>query len=277
MASRTNVTPLKASTLPPLRTASTSAQGERITGSRNEVWLCPGYDDAGRGVVLYVKPSLPARQIMVEALSAQVGQCMGLPCPDPFVVTVNPKHIGRPRGAKVVAFGSEQIGGRGMAYPILDIDLLLDALRHQKLEDALAAFDEFIANPVRGPRDIFYTPEHGLVVVDHEGAMEAATQPHQAVTNWLAERVLERLPPLQLPVFLKRLRAKVSVLHSSRFGAAPSAVQFEQSGVELYNGLVDFLQQRLSHLDRLLSERVFPGQAYLAPSDRDAPDRAADV
>ncbi len=106
MPSRANVTPLKASTLAPLRSASTSQKGDRLAGSRNEVWLCAGYDGSGRGVVLYVKPSLGVRSIMVEALAAQVGQCMGLPCPDPYIVTASPQHIGRPRGAKIVAFGS---------------------------------------------------------------------------------------------------------------------------------------------------------------------------
>ena len=277
MPSRSNVTPLKASTLAPLRAASTSQRGEQLTGSRNEVWLCPGYDDTGRGVVLYIKPALGVRRVMIEALAAQVGQCMGLPCPAPYIVTVSPQHVGRPRGAKLVAFGSEQVGARSLTYPILDSDLLIEALQRQKLVDPLVAFDEFIANPVRGPRDIVFTPENGAIVIDHEGAMEAATRSDQAVTNWLADRVFEAMPDRERPAFLKRLRARVVALHSARFGAAPSVVQFDQQGAALYNALIAFLERRLIHLDRLLSERVLPGQAYLSSPNQDAPDGTADL
>jgi hypothetical protein len=237
-------------------------------GSRNEVWLCPAYDGAGRGVVLFVKPALTVRRIMVEALSAQVGQCMSVPCPDPYLVTVSPQHIGRPRGAKVVAYGSEQVGNRSMAFPVLDNDTLLEMLGRQKLTESLLAFDEFIANAVRGPRDIVFVPEHGAFAIDHEGAMEESTLADQSVTNWIADRVLERLDAKQRPLFLKRLRAKAAALHAVKLGAAPSAVQFDQRGVPLYNELIDFLKQRLTHLDRLLSERVLPGQAYIRDVDR---------
>ncbi len=154
----------------------------------------------------------------------------------------------------------------------------MEALQRQKLIDPLVAFDEFVANPVRGPRDIVFTPAHGAAVIDHEGAMDLATRADQPVTNWLAERVLDALPARERPTFLKRLRAKVAVLHSTRFGAAPAAVLFGQQGALLYNALVKFVEQRLTHLDRLLSERVLPGQAYLpSPNQQDAPDGTTDV
>lgn len=277
MPSRTNVVPLAASSLSILRVASTSQKGERIVGSRNEVWLCPAYDGAARGVVLFVKPALSVRRIMVEALSAQIGQCMSVPCPDPYIVTVSPQHIGRPRGAKIFAYGSEQIGNRSMAFPVMDNDTLLEMLERQKLSESLLTFDEFIANPVRGPRDIVFVPEHGALVIDHEGAMEESIRTDETVTNWFADRVLERLDTKQRPLFLKRLRAKASALHSVQMGAAPSAVQFDQRGVPLYNELISFLTQRLTHLDRLLSERVLPGQAYINESLEDALGRSADL
>jgi hypothetical protein len=277
MPSRSKVAPLRPNSLPPLRVASTSQRGSRIDGSRNEVWLCPGYDGNGNGVVLYVKPGLSVRQAMVEALAAQIGQCMSLPCPDPYIVTASPQHVGRPRGAKIFAFGSAQVGIG--ARPVLDSEVLLGLLETQKLRDPLATFDEFIANPVRGPRDIVFDPAHGAIIIDHEGAMEASTKPGQSVSNWLADRVLERLTTKDRPVFLKRLRSKAAALHSIGIGAAPSAVQFDQRGVPLYNELAAFLVERLTHLDRLLSERVLPGQAYIQehPSEDDASGRATDL
>ena len=120
--------------MPGLGIAQTSSKGTPFSGSRNEVWYCTGYTNGTQGLMLFVKPDLPLRPMMIEALAAQVGQCMGLPCPDPFIVTVNPKHIGRPGGPKIVAFGSEQ-KGRALARPILDTDLMLQLIEKQKLTD----------------------------------------------------------------------------------------------------------------------------------------------
>lgn len=275
MSSR--VVPLKPNSLPLLRVASTAQRGEPLPGSRNEVWLCPAFDSAARGVMLYVKPALPVRRIMIEALAAQVGQCMQLPCPDPYIVTLNPQHVGRPRGPKLFAFGSQQVGDRSLNFPVLDLDVLISMLDRQKLCDPLITFDELIANPVRHARDVVFNPEHGALVIDHEGAMEPSTRADTAVTNWLADRVLERMDEKQRPVLLKRLRSKIAVAQAMSLGAAPSAVQLDQRGVPLYNELVNFLSQRLAHLDQLLSERVHPRQFYIHKSTDHAAGRATDL
>jgi hypothetical protein len=260
-----NVFALPGQSLPGVDIASTASKGTRITGSRNEVWLCQAYDSAARGVLLFVKPSLSMRAMMVEVLAAQVGHCMGLPCPKPFLVTVNPRHIEKPSGPKLLAFGSE-IKGRGMTFPILNADLLFEFLEKQKLTDALACFDEFIANGVRGPRDIVFDPEHGVSIIDHEGAMDPLTAPDAAITNWIATQVVARISGEQRPAFLKRLRARAAAAHTIEFGLPPAGLQFHQDGIPVYRELVRFLRDRLEHLDRLLSARVLPGQAHITDS-----------
>lgn len=259
----TNVVPIRRGSLPGIGVASTASEGTRLAGSRNEVWQCAAYDSDGRGRVLYVKPALGLRSILVEILSAQVGQCMGLPCPTPFIVTANPTHIGRPPGRKVIAFGSELVGR--LAFPINDTDILLRELDRQRVTETLFCFDEFIANSVRGPRDIVFDPTAGAVIIDHEGAMGPDVLPGDAVTNWLADRVLERVESKHLPALLKRLRAKAAALGEFQLGPIPAAVQFDQSGVGVYTELLEFLQARLGELDRLLSQRVLPQQTYVKP------------
>ena len=59
------VIPLHASPLPGLGSASVVATGKRLTGTRSEVWLCQAYDVNARGLVLYVKPRLSLRALMV--------------------------------------------------------------------------------------------------------------------------------------------------------------------------------------------------------------------
>jgi hypothetical protein len=271
-----NVVPLRPGSLPGIGVASTASEGTLLRGSRNEVWQCAAYDSNGRGRILFVKPALGLRGILVEILSAQVGQCMGLPCPMPFVVTANPTHLGRPAGKKILAFGSELVGR--LAFPINDTDMLLRELDRQKITDTLFCFDEFIANSVRGPRDIVFDPTAGAVIIDHEGAMEATTAPSDTVTNWIADRVLERTEQKQRPLLLKRLRAKVATLHEVEMGPIPSAVQFDQGGVGAYAELLQFLQARLGELDRLLSQRILPQQSYVNPiEDTDETGRTTGV
>lgn len=263
--------------MPGLGIASTASKGTHIGGSRNEVWLCQAYANGDQGVMLFIKPALSLRAMMVEALAAQVGQCMGLPCPNPYIVTVNPKHVGRPVGAKIVAFGSEQ-KGRALARPVFDTDLMIEMLEKQKLVDQLCCFDEWIANSVRSPRDIVFDPEHGLSIIDHEGAMEGSTRPSEAVTNWLASQVLNRISPDQRGLFLKRLRARADAAHRMSLGSPPAAVQFHQEGLPVYRQLVEFLKERLTHLDALLSGRVLPGQGHISEvSQRDESGRTSNL
>jgi hypothetical protein len=146
-----------------------------------------------------------------------------------------------------------------------DTDILLRELDRQKITETLLCFDELIANGVRGPRDIVFDPTAGAVVIDHEGAIGSNVLPGEAVANWIADRVLERTEQKHLPVLLKRLRAKAAALNDIELGPIPSAVQFDQSGVGTYMELLEFLRARLSELDRLLSQRVLPQQAYVKP------------
>ncbi len=272
------VIPLHASPLPGLGMASVVATGKKLSGTRSEVWLCQAYDVNAQGLVLYVKPKLPLRALLVEALAAQVGQCMGLPCPDPYLVTVKPTFVGAAPGKQILAFGSVQAGGRGLATPIRDVDFMLETLERLGLAEAACVFDEWIANPVRGPGDVLFDAELGAVFIDHEGAMEPQTSPDAAVTNWIAARIVDRVVPGKKPQLLKAIRARAAAAQRAQLGAAPSVVQMAQDGVAIYQSLLKFLSERLTHLDRLLSARVLPEQAYITkPTDNNASDRTADI
>ena len=271
------VVPIRSTELAGIGMAAVASTGKRIEGSRNEVWLCQAYDATGQGLVLYVKPKLTPRAILVEALAAQLGQCIGLPCPDPYLVTVNPVYVGGSRGKHLVAFGCSQVA-RGLARPIHDVDFMMTTLEKLGLAPAACAFDEWIANSVRGPGDIMFDPEAGATFIDHEAAMDLETSPDAAVTNWLAARMLERLAPGKRLDLLKAVRQRAAAARSAQLGQVPSVVQIALDGVAIYRSLLQFLAARLDHLDRLLSIRILPEQAYLTELPiQDASDRAADV
>ena len=66
-------THIRPSELPGLGMASVASTGSRLDGSRNEVWLCQAYDATGQGLMLYVKPKLTPRALLVEAPRFHVG------------------------------------------------------------------------------------------------------------------------------------------------------------------------------------------------------------
>lgn len=259
---RSNVVGLPPNPLPALRVAATAGTGARMSGSRNEVWAFRGYSE-GEPVRLYVKLGLSERAMMVEILCAQLATCLGIGASSPYLVTVNPRHAGRAAGAPVLAFGVEDLSDRLAARPIHSLELLFEMLDRLKVADLACAFDEWILNDVRSPSDILVGTDANVYFIDHEAALDARHPPTATATNWMADRLLERLQRDDRPAFLKKLRARLAALHRLELGQVPSAVQFSQDGVRIYTELLAFLRERLQHLDRIASERVLPQQRHL--------------
>jgi hypothetical protein len=275
-ASTGNVRALRGSELPVLGIAATAGLGNRIAGSRNEIWLCHAYGFNQEPLMLYVKLGLSTRAMMVEALCAQIAQCIGLACPSPYLVTVNPKHVGRPAGARVLAFGALDVSTKSMARPIRALDTLLELLQSMKVADLACAFDEWIGNDVRSPSDILVSPELSTVfLIDHEAAIGAGHTPDVMLTNWLAERLAETFTIEDRLAFLNKVRARLAALYKASLGPAPMAAQYSQDGVQVYESLVEFLRVRLTHMDRLISQRFFPEQQYLVETPENTTDHDA--
>lgn len=267
MVSRSNgnVRELRPNTPPPLGVAATSGTGNRIGGSRNEIWLCPAYNQHSEAVMVYVKLGLPTRAMLVEALCSQIAHCIGLESPPPYLVTVNPRHVGRPPGPSALVFGAEDVATRSLARPVRTLDALLEILRRMRVDDLSCAFDEWIGNDVRSPSDILVSPEARIFLIDHEAALAENTATDAALTNWLAARLLEGMNLDERALFLRRVRGRIAALHRVALGDAPLAAQYSQDGVTIYTGLIQFLRARLVHVDQLLSQRILPEQAYLTP------------
>lgn len=269
-----NVVALPANKLPAIYIAATAQLGARISGSRNEVWACTAYSE-GQPVNLIIKLGLSTRAMMVEVLCAQLASCLGLGASPPYLVTVNPRHVGRANGTPVLTFGVESVSERGHARPIRSLDLLLQTLDSMKVTDLACAFDEWVANDVRSPSDILVGTDSRVYFIDYEAAMGPHLPPNATATNWLADRLLERTSTSERAAFLRKLRSRMAALQRLQMGEVPSAVQFSQDGVAIYTQLLQFLQERLSHLDQIMTQRVLPQQMYLRPEDEAPPASAA--
>lgn len=258
-----NVIHLPKTRLPGIGVAATSGSGNRITGSRTDIWFCPAYDLNINQVPLYVKVGLSNRAIMVEVLASQLAQALGLPTPDPYIVTVKPAHVGQAGTKNLIAFGTLDVSERSMARPARCLDQLFNLLEKLKISDLACAFDEWIANDVRSPSDILVCPEARIYLIDHEAAIPANTPPDAALTNWLALKLMEGLSEGERLALLRKLRGRLAAFRRVGFDMAPLAASYLQDGPQVYHSLINFLTARLEHLDQLLSQRVVPEQLYL--------------
>lgn len=275
-AAATNVVALQADLLG-LGFASTCSLGAPLSGSRNEIWQCPAYDQHGEPVVLYVKLSLSPRAMLVEALGAQIASALSLKSPPPFLVQVQSQHVGRPRGQRVIAFASSSAGQKGLAKPLRNLDELLRMLSTHRVAELAAVYDEWIGNDVRSPSDILICPEQGPIFIDHEAAMPDGLDPGATLTNWLADRLMQGMNADERRAFHERLRKRSAAVHRLRLDTVPGVLAVVQGGAALYADLVRFLQLRLGHLDRLLSQRALPEQQYLIPAPDPQPNLTPNV
>ena len=261
---------LPKSALPEIFHGSVHSPGNRLTGSRSEIWLCPAYCGA-TDVMLYVKPSLTLRQVVAELVVAQVARAMKLPVPQPYLVSVAPHCVGRPRGRAIMAFGSEQVGARGLATPVKSLDLMLRMLQKAKAAEGTAVLDELVANDVRGPGDVVFDPEGSVWLIDHEAALRKGLRTDQAVTNWVAARLKDNCLELDRAPLLAALRAQAVKARNLQLSGSPADMQHLNGAFQAYEQVLEFIQSRLEHLDQLLSERILPEQQYLAETPAKTP------
>lgn len=258
-----NVVALPGLELSGLGVAATSFPGNPVHGSRNEIWLCSAYAADGQALRLYVKLGLSTRAMLTEALCALLAQCLGLSVPQPYIVTVRPAHVGRSGQQPVLAFGSQDVAQHSRARPLRDLDRLLQLLQARKVADLACVFDEWVANAVRSPSDILVSPDSQVYMIDHEAAMPQGHAPDQPATNWLAARLVQGLSDRERTALLRQLRARLTALQRVDLGDAPGVAQYSPDGVATWRQLLQFLRDRLHHLDRLVSERIIPEQRYL--------------
>lgn len=250
--------------LPHIGTASVNGSGNRISGSRSDIWLCPAYGPDGQSLLLYVKIGLSDRAIMVEALAAQVAQAIGLRTSDPYIATVRPSFVGKSGSKNLIAFATLDLSTKAMARPVRNLGILFELLNKHKIADVACAFDEWVANDVRSPNDILVCPESGLYLIDHEAAMAENVMPDESITNWIAGQLIGSLSEKERLLLLQRIRGRLAAFRRVVFHDSPLlAVSYIQDGNAIYQRLVAFLIARLEHLEQLLSQRIFPEQLYL--------------
>ena len=127
-----------------------------------------------------------------------------------------------------------------------------------------------------------FDPEGQVLLIDHETAAGSGINPGDAVNNWLANRLRDSLEHDERDSLLAALRAQAVKAHRIKLSGSPADLQLLNGGQLVYIAVLQFIAERLDHLDRLLSERILPEQKYLVDhpdspaSDHDTA-RASDV
>lgn len=159
----------------PLRVHVETAQGEYVD------------------VILKVAgPQLTIEGLANEMLGAVLAGDLNIPTPQPFFVELTPDFIAsvgdaplRARLAETcpIAFASKDVGAQWRKWNGTDH---LDASTHE-LALKILAFDAFIGNPDRSPRNpnlLRCKNDHGMVVIDHECAFSFQMKLFPPVAPW---------------------------------------------------------------------------------------------
>lgn len=147
------------------------------------VWQCTVH--VGDGLAdAYVKP-IPLYQIVREVLCALIAQAVGLPVLRPGVVLVEDTAL-RDHGR--LAFGTLAADTRQLQGLRDDTVLRNQLARWQYLPLAIA-FDEWIANADRTPRNLLFRGASDFVLIDHGEAMPPDLKPDEVSTANLLARL----------------------------------------------------------------------------------------
>lgn len=238
--------------------------GNLVSRRSKDLWLVPARDLEGADTMLYIRPA-NERQLLVDLLCAAVGRAMLVPCPMPYQVLVQPGLYGTPRtDTASVMFGSQASQHPDVARPLRSKSLILHNLKQAKLLELAGVFDEWVANPSRHGWQILFGSNAGPIFISHADALNPLIRAADAVKNSLLDEYCDGLSDADRSSLRSLLQTKAAVAHDVDLRLDVSeTLKFMKGSAKLLSDMVDFLAQRLPELDRLLSSRAQPKQAYL--------------
>ena len=204
-----------------------------------------GVARTARGDVPAIVKIVPPRELAVELLCAALGRHLGLPVPEPLLISVP--------GAGL-AFGSADAGHPSLRHLLAnDADVrVLERLQNWTKLESAASFDDLIANPDRHIGNVLYDGEGQFWLIDHGLALAFGMSPATAVNNILLgiarngrdELALQRLKRTMLDLAGTYRKDDIESA-AERVPALPCVAE-----------LVDFLVARLTHLSGIARQRL---------------------
>ncbi|EHZ2549489.1 HipA family kinase [Vibrio vulnificus] len=210
--------------------------------------------------VAFVKLIEP-RAIFVECACALLGRALGLPIPKPLVVLITSESLDCfSEGQHVLAYGSEDVKHPSFLRMFTDdYDSAFELLsKHPKLLD-ISVFDEWIANSDRNLANMLFGGKDDIYFIDHELALPKTLNCDEAADD----NQLLRLYYSETSEFEKyRIKKQLSTDLFPAYKGVPCALLSQKSHAEKYLdendvcSVVEFLTERLEHLNRLFDDRI---------------------
>lgn len=208
---------------------------------------------------------LTLRAILVEIFCAQLARALELPCPTPYLSVGRGCDFGIGTDAPVYLFASQASEHPTLAAILNDPQEAVQILARAKLLHRVIVFDEWIANPDRGLKNLLLDSASGVQLIDHEEALASHVQPPDVVSNWLLDRAAEALSQTDRWAAMNRLRQETRTMYEvPAFVVSQHAhVQWTQGGTAALAALLDLAEQRRHAVDQLLRAKLMPDQGNL--------------
>lgn len=260
----------------PIRVLRLNLGAERIERSRevskdDELWLGSAYDpndNAGEDVGVYIRIADPL-PVVAELICAVVGRSMGLPVPEPFLVSIDkgglPESKLLPQDTPALAFASLNVGGQTFSQLMRgDSPAMRAMLMKWEHMIPVATFDEWMANGDRNLSNILFAA-NVLWIIDHAEAFHGKASGLFGLSELIENSsgnilgdILAKCTPAECSRHLEEAQAwlaKTAAFVDIQEAAACADIDYWQTP-EQKAELLDFVTQRLTLTHRLLCTRL---------------------
>ncbi|MCY4565462.1 MAG: hypothetical protein OXE40_13430 [Gammaproteobacteria bacterium] len=236
-----------------IQIATAYPDARRIPSKREHVFLVEIQTDEGRKSA-YVK-LLNIEAIAKEALCAVLARKLFLPMLQPYYVGVDRMTIEGvvPANAFNIAFGVEadSLPAFKLTDNQMDQEVCLwpEALR-------LAAFDEWIFNRDRIPKNLVFAGVGHFWLIDHDEALPSYASPPASANNRLLQLLSHDKSEFELYDMRRRLQTHIEEYKSIDWIEILALLKPDvlPKSQQIFRRHIGFLQQRTDHLDEIFSQ-----------------------
>lgn len=237
-----------------------------------------GVNETYRGIIetavhnqlAYVK-LLPTKQLINEAVAANLGKAIGLPIPDSYLVSVSradyphSKMLQDNNLDSAIAFGAASIGFPDLKRRLIQMgDAAIQMLKTTWTgwQHAMA-YDEWIANSDRHAGNLLIGTAGEVWLIDHSHAFTGPNWgthhlvPNAALRNQIAENFLPGLPLPEKVATLDHIKAIVAAYEGIDAELAIKECQLAPyMPEEEIHALQHFIKSRVGNLVEIISHRL---------------------
>lgn len=224
-----------------------------VASKRGRVFRVAIRTDEGRKDA-YVK-LLNIEDIAKEALCAVLARKLYLPMLQPYYVCIDRVTLGGalPANAFNIAFGVE--ADNLPAFPITD-NQMDERVCSWPEACRLAAFDEWIFNRDRIPKNLLFAGDGHFWLIDHDEAIPGYASPSTPANNRLLQLLSHEKSEFELFKLHRRMRTHINEYKSIDWNEIVALLKSDElpKSQQIFRRYISFLKERTDHLDGIFSQ-----------------------